>query len=102
MHNVEAYKDGLRVPVTVAQNITYYVYLLPWMRGWSLFTSPLTNDVAAFSWRTVPARYKPYQMPLYAPRDQIGPWTVSVEQITAAYEYIVRRVSKLKKGSSNV
>ena len=91
MHNVEAYHDGLRVPMTM-NNITWYVYCLPWARGWSIFVSPLPTDVASYSWRTVPSRFKPLQFPIYNPRDKVGPWHASIPQIVAAFDYLVRRV----------
>lgn len=92
MHKVEAYHTGLRVPIDMGNNLTWYVYCLPWARGWSIFTSPLSSDVASFSWRTVPVRYKPLQMPVYCPRDYVGPWHCSIIQVVAAFEYTVRRV----------
>lgn len=96
MHNVEAYHDGLRVPIDMHGGLTWYVYCLPWARGWSIFVSPLASDVASFSWRTVPVRFKSLQVPVYCPRDKVGPWQAPAVQIVAAFEYLVRRVQATK------
>lgn len=97
MHNVEAYGMGMRVPIQVATNTIYYVYCLPWARGWSVFTSPLNNNMAAYSWRTVPDKYKPFQYPVYCPRDQIGPWMCPPAQVAAAFTHVVQRVYSSEK-----
>jgi hypothetical protein len=96
VHNVEAYRDGLRVPVYLT-NLTVYVYCLPWARGWSIFTSQHADDMFSFSWRTIVERWRPYQLPVYCPRDTWGPYNCSPEQVAAAFEYTVRRVKNIDK-----
>jgi hypothetical protein len=97
MHNVEAYGQGMRVPIQVATNTTYYVYCLPWARGWSVFTSPLNNDMAAYSWRTVPLKYKSFQYPVYCPRNALGCWMCPPAQVAAAFTHVVQRVYSSEK-----
>jgi len=88
-HNVEAYRDGLRIPVILSSNLTAYIYCLPWARGWAIFTSPSPTDQYSFSWRSVTEPWRTYQMPVYCPRDTWGPWNCTPEQITAGLVYIV-------------
>ena len=97
VHTVEKYGDGVRVPVYLSGDLVIYVYCLPWQRGWAIFASPLDQDVAVFSWRTVPQRWRSFQMPVYNPRDQLGPWNTPIQQIAPALEYIVRRVASIDK-----
>jgi len=92
VHNVEAYHDGVRVPVPLSSDLTVYVYCLPWTRGWSVFTSQHSIDQFSFSWRTITEPWRTYQMPVYCPRDIHGPWNCSPEQIAASLEYTVRRL----------
>jgi hypothetical protein len=96
VHNVESYRDGLRVPVTIADR-TVYVYCLPWARGWSIFTTPASDDIYSFSWRYVNLMWRTFQMPVYCPRDVNGPWNCTPIQIAAAFDWIVRRVASREK-----
>jgi hypothetical protein len=97
VHNVEAYRDGLRIPVNFSGDRVLYVYCLPWARGWSIFTSPDTQDIYSFSWRHVNVKWASFQQPIYCPRDVLGPWNCPVPQISAAFDYIVRRVASHEK-----
>jgi hypothetical protein len=105
VHNVEAYRDGLRVPVNIS-NRTVYIYCLPWARGWSIFTTPDRDDVYSFSWRYVNLMWRKFQMPVYCPRDVNGPWNCTPIQVASAFEYVVmsvvsrerRRRTALKRG----
>ncbi|RPJ64165.1 MAG: hypothetical protein EHM23_00900 [Acidobacteria bacterium] len=96
VHNVEKYRDGLRVPIAIADRIIY-VYCLPWARGWSIFTSPAPQDIYSFSWRHVTAPWSSYQLPVYCPRDVIGPYHCPPIQIAAAFDWVVRRVASREK-----
>lgn len=103
VHLVEYYRDGMRIPVTYpGAELTVYVYVLPWSRGWSIFTSPDT-EAYSFSWRDVTHSYRNLQMPVYNPRDTIGPWHTSAEAIANATTYTVGRVlSRLKRRAAQV
>jgi hypothetical protein len=96
-HNVEAYHDGIRIPVTLSSNLMVYIYCLPWARGWSIFTSPHSQDQYSFSWRTITEPWRTYQMPVYCPRDTWGPWNCTPEQITASLVYIMHRLADRSK-----
>jgi len=97
VHNVEKYRDGLRIPVTLSQDRTVYVYCLPWARGWSIFTTPAADDVYSFTWREVNLKWRGFQMPVYNPRDRNGPWHCTPEQITASLIWVVGRVASHEK-----
>jgi hypothetical protein len=103
----------MRVPLFLSNDLSVYVYCLPWSRGWSVFTSTQSKGMAVFSWRNAPLPWSRYQMPCYNPRDTNGPWHTSPEQIAAALEYITRRLTERgkrrrlalasrKKGPTNV
>jgi hypothetical protein len=96
-HKVEAYRDGVRIPVNFTSDRVLYVYCLPWARGWSIFTTPDTDDVYSFSWREVNLKWRSYQMPVYNPRDMNGPWHCTPQQITAALMWVVGRVGNHEK-----
>lgn len=95
VHNVEAYHDGIRVPVQLT-DLTVYVYCLPWARGWSIFASPDAN-VAIYDWRFQTKKWRCFQMPVYSPRYLTGPHSCSPCQIVAALVYITRRLSDLER-----
>ena len=97
IHNVEKYRDGIRVPVTFSTDRIVYVYCLPWARGWSIFTTPDAEDVYSFSWREVNVKWRSYQMPVYNPRDMNGPWHCTPAQIAASLVWVVNRVATHEK-----
>lgn len=93
VHNVEPYRDGIRIPVILSDDLTVYVYALPWARGWSIFTTPDADNVYSFSWREVNLKWRSYQMPCYNPRDKLGPWHCTPAQIVGGLEFIARRLA---------
>jgi hypothetical protein len=96
VHRVEAYRDGLRVPINIADR-TVYVYCLPWARGWSIFTTLDHNEVYSFSWRYVNLMWRKFQMPVYCPRDMNGPWKCPAVQVAASFEYVVMSVASRER-----
>lgn len=96
VHNVEVHGTGLRIPLSVFPDKVYYIYALPWSRGWSVFTSPYPNE-GAHSWRTVPQNLKGLQKPLYGPRSTVGAWHVGAEAIVDGILHITSTLQKLDR-----
>ena len=103
-HNVEVYREGLRIPVTLtpttpdSEPVKLYVYALPWSRGWSVFTTTADHEpVGAHSWRDVPYKYKGMQRAIYNPRYRLGPWNTAPSRITDEVIYLLNILDRLNQ-----
>lgn len=95
VHSVETYRDGVRIPIQLT-GLKVYVYVLPWARGWTIFTTPQDN-AACPDWRFVPKKWSAFQRPVYNPRHSVGPWHSNPIVIANAVEYLAGRVAQIER-----
>jgi hypothetical protein len=105
VHDVTQYLDGFYIPFNLIRRPPnppeqLYVYILPWSRGWSIFTDDHPNE-GCYNWRDVPQRLKGLQQPIYNPRDTLGPHQVSAERIVTAILDILDKLDRLNRARLN-